>query len=507
MRQKTIVGVLVTLWMVVAAHAQDLAGRVVEDSSGEAVASAELKIHKAGMRELVADLETDRAGKFTGTELAAGDYTVDVSKPNFIPTAFPLHIPNRNVQLRLLRYAVMDGRVTNVRGEAVAGRVLAPGGRTNGATRMTVLQKQPGSEEFRLFRDTAPEDGHYRFFDLPPGQYKLGMWFYGLNEGAGMQMYPDNANPKVFTVAGGEVFDNLNFLITPNTQYSVSGTLELPAPGLTFQLALGIPDQPTLPVAQTLVKDDGSFSFDKVPAGTYDLFASGPANGYTAYESVLGGKGGDPLFGRVRIQVAGVLTGVAVPLGPARSMGVVLRAHGQASMPPACPQSVTVALTSLEPWAIAFFSASAQVSAGKEQTIKGLPPGKFRVMANGLGAGCYQVNQPEAIPGQDSQPVAVEVAAAGSIRGVVRGGSDLVVLLLDSSNGAEFPTQLAFPDAQGSFGFATLAPGRYRIAAQHAAAGPKARWVANISQMREIEVAAGDPTSVELAAPPASGGQ
>ena len=53
--------------------AQDFAGRVVGDSSGEPVASAELKIHKAGLRELVADLDTDRAGHFFGSGLAAGD--------------------------------------------------------------------------------------------------------------------------------------------------------------------------------------------------------------------------------------------------------------------------------------------------------------------------------------------------------------------------------------------------------------------------------------------------
>ena len=51
------------------AHAQDFTGRVVEDSSGEPVASAELKIHKAGLRELVADLDTDRNGRFTGAGL------------------------------------------------------------------------------------------------------------------------------------------------------------------------------------------------------------------------------------------------------------------------------------------------------------------------------------------------------------------------------------------------------------------------------------------------------
>src|SRR5580704_7099167 len=91
------------------AQAQDFTGRVVEDSSGEPVASAELKIHKAGLRELVGDLDTDRNGRFTGANLPAGDYTIDVLKPNFMTATFPLHLPGAALQISLLHFAVMDG--------------------------------------------------------------------------------------------------------------------------------------------------------------------------------------------------------------------------------------------------------------------------------------------------------------------------------------------------------------------------------------------------------------
>jgi hypothetical protein len=303
------------------AMAQTVAGRVVEDSSGDPVATAEVKIHKTGLRELAADLDTDRAGRFSSMDLPAGDYTAEVLKPNFITTTFPLHIPNAEIRIRLLRYGVMDGHVTNAHGEAVAGIVRAPYGQTVGATRITVLAKQPGSgEQLLSVRDASlDEDGHYRFFDLPPGQYELGMWYYGIAEGSGMQLYPDNANPRMFTVAGGEVYNDLNFLIPSNPEYQVSGAVALRAPGEKFALALGLPDQPILPVAIALAGDDGSFKFDKVPAGTYDLFAAGPTGGYTQFESMLGK--GDPVFGRVRIQVAGSdVTGLSVVVGAGRSL-------------------------------------------------------------------------------------------------------------------------------------------------------------------------------------------
>jgi hypothetical protein len=495
--------------LAVVAQAQDFAGRVVEDSSGEPVASAELKIHKAGLRELVADLETDRAGRFAGADLPPGEYTIDVVKPNFVTTTFPVHLPNTAVTIRTLRYGVMDGHVTNMRGEPAAGRVTNHG-QTIGATRITVLTKQPGSEEFRSVRDTSPEEGgHYRFFDLPPGQYELGMWYYGLSDGSGMQLYPDNTNPRVFTIAGGEVYKDLNFLITPNPQFGVSGRVESPTPGAEFVLALGMPDQPVLPVAVALAGKDGNFQFDKVPAGTYDLFASGPTGGYTAFESVLGK--GDALFGKMRVQVAGSdLTGLSVAVAPARSVSVVLRSHAGVPFPVECAQSGTVTLTSLDPWAVAFFGATGSVSVAKEQTIPNLAPGRFRIAASELGAGCYQASDLIVDLSKDvPQPVAVEVAAAGSIHGTVRAASgratDCVVQLLDPANGEGAQSRLAFPDADGNFALTTLRPGKYRIAVRTATGASKARWVSDISQMTEVDVTGGDATKVELTAPAEQG--
>ncbi len=509
LRTRCVLAFTVVLLFGRAADAQSFTGRVLEDSTGDAVASAELKIHKSGMRELIADLDTDRTGKFSGTDLPAGDYTIDVLKPNFITTTFPIHLPMTDVQVRLLRYGVMDGRVTNIRGEPVAGIVRAPYGQTIGATRLTVLAKQPGSEDFRSIRDTALDDaGHFRFFDLPPGQYELGMWFYGIDEGSGMQLYPDNKNARVFTIAGGETYNELNFLIAPNPEYKVSGVVQLPAPKMSFVVALGLPDQPILPVAIALAGDDGSFKFDKVPAGTYDLFAAGPANGYTQFESVLGGKG-DTMFARMRIQVAGSdLTNLSVALSPAKSVNVVLRPHGGGSFPAACAQTATADFASLEPWGILFRTTS-PVAAAKEQTVPNLPPGRFRITATNLGAGCFQAGEAVIdLSKEVAQPVALEVAAAGSIHGTLQAGivhpGAYAVLLIDAADTST--PQLAFPDTGGHFKFETLRPGKYRIAAEPAAETSKARWLTNLAQMKEVNVAGAAVTTVDLAAPAPQGG-
>jgi len=51
-----------------------LRGSVVEDHSGHAVVSAELRIARKGVAQLVADLESDGDGRFEPVDLEDGDY-------------------------------------------------------------------------------------------------------------------------------------------------------------------------------------------------------------------------------------------------------------------------------------------------------------------------------------------------------------------------------------------------------------------------------------------------
>lgn len=118
--------VLILLAIAFSALAQDVDGRVLEDHSGEPLATAELRFHKIGMRELAADLETERDGRFHASGLPAGDYTVDVSKPNHVSTTLKLRVPASGVLVRLVRYAVIAGTVRDTQGNPLAGRVNVP---------------------------------------------------------------------------------------------------------------------------------------------------------------------------------------------------------------------------------------------------------------------------------------------------------------------------------------------------------------------------------------------
>ena len=163
----------------------------------------------------------------------------------------------------------------------------------------------------------------------------------------------------------------------------------------------------------------------------------------------------------------------------------------------------------MEPWAL-IFQNNTPVGFGKEAAMKNLAPGKFRLSAVNLGSGCYQANQAIAdLSGESTAPVAIELASAGQIQGTLRAGAarpaEFVVVLLEGGAAADTQARIAFPDPQGRFAFDALRPAKYRIAAEPANES-KARWVADIARMTEIDVKGGSATEMELPVP-AKGGR
>jgi len=483
--------VLALLALAVPALSQDVDGRVLEDSSGEPLANAELRFHKSGMRELAADLETERDGRFHASGLPAGEYTVDVSKPNHIATALKLSVPATGILVRLVRYAVIAGTVRDTEGNPLPGRVIIPSGRTSGSARIAVLVNQPGTEELKAVRQEPLGDGgRYRIYNLPPGQYAIGLWWSGLAVGSGAQIYPDNAHPRFFDVAGGEDYRDIDFQVVSGASFSVSGKIEGTVPKAQYSIALGLPDLPAMPVAQAWTEEDGTFRLERISPGAYDLFVAGPTGGYGEFDSMVGAN---PVYGRQRLQViAENLEGINVPVSAGRTLDVILRGAKES-----CPKTAAVGLTLLEPWGLLALN-QVQANFDKPQTVHDLAPARYALWAGGLGAGCYQANRPVVDLNRDSGgPATIELAQAGSIRGTLLAGEAnakefAVMLIGDEAN------RLALPDEHGRFEFTALPPGHYRIAAQLAAGGAKARWLSDIAHMIEIDVPGGTPTEVEL---------
>jgi hypothetical protein len=120
---------------------------------------------------------TDAEGRFDVRELAAGRYTMTASKGGFVTLQYgqrrpgesgtPLELADGQVLDKLLiglpRGSVISGRVSDEFGEPVANAaVMALRYAYAGGTRRIV----PAGA-----RDTTDDQGHYRLFGLPPGDY------------------------------------------------------------------------------------------------------------------------------------------------------------------------------------------------------------------------------------------------------------------------------------------------------------------------------------------------
>ena len=161
----------------------NLVGWVVEDSSGAPIDSAELKVHKAGQRELVADLETDDSGRLPAVILPPGDYMADYPSQARFRGLSPAYSEHSSAGAAGALRRDRSGRCSipvasprlpaspnssSFQADEAALRL------TIGGYRDRLLARQPGSGDFRVLKTTQPDQsGNFRFENLAPGQYQV----------------------------------------------------------------------------------------------------------------------------------------------------------------------------------------------------------------------------------------------------------------------------------------------------------------------------------------------
>src|SRR5258708_37568577 len=85
--------------------ADTLEGKVVEDHSGTPLASANVRVFKTGTLRAAAALDTDSDGRFQSPGLPAGEYRIEVAKPNYTSATLRFHLEGSSSPLivRLIR--------------------------------------------------------------------------------------------------------------------------------------------------------------------------------------------------------------------------------------------------------------------------------------------------------------------------------------------------------------------------------------------------------------------
>ena len=156
-----------------------LRGQIIAADNGSPIRRAQVRVFSADARDgRIAT--TDQQGRFEVKELAAGRYTITASKGGFVSLQYgqrrpsesgtPIELGNgqtlEKLSIALPRGSVLAGRVTDEFGEPVANATVvamrygyAAGGRR--------LMPAGGASS----RDTTDDQGHYRLFGLPPGEY------------------------------------------------------------------------------------------------------------------------------------------------------------------------------------------------------------------------------------------------------------------------------------------------------------------------------------------------
>jgi hypothetical protein len=156
-----------------------LRGQIVTADNGSPIRGAQVRVMSPDAREgRVAT--TDAQGRFEIKELPAGRYTITASKGGFVSLQFGQRRPSESgtpialadgqaldkIRIALPRGSVLGGRVTDEFGEPVANASVSAWrfAFAGGARRM--VPAQGGNA-----RDTTDDQGQFRLFGLPPGEY------------------------------------------------------------------------------------------------------------------------------------------------------------------------------------------------------------------------------------------------------------------------------------------------------------------------------------------------
>ena len=276
-------------------------GLVVAVDSGQPVRRAEVRVSAVELRTARAAF-TDADGRYEIRDLAAGHYSVRVTRSPFIAWSYGQTQPDSSgtpvvladsqtadhIDIRLFRGAVITGRITDDFGEAVP------------SARVTLMRPQFRRGERTLAAATSVTTndlGEYRIFGLSPGQYYVSATSPqpGLMTGPAVDdeadqaarsgyaptFYPGTAvaaSAQKLTVGLAQTLSGIDVALVAARTATIRGTAidsqGRPLPGIVQirphggTAGLGAPG--------SLIQPDGTFSIPNVYPGEYALLVNGP---------------------------------------------------------------------------------------------------------------------------------------------------------------------------------------------------------------------------------------
>jgi uncharacterized protein (DUF2141 family) len=491
----------------------ELSGRVVDDGNRAVVDAAVWLVGAASLYRAA----TDSRGRFVFPTVATGDYVVVARKAGFYDGAYgkrranglpvPLSfVPGQalsDVQIELFRAGVITGSIVDDGLEPVVGaRVLA------------IRRFFAGAEWQYVEAGTALTDdqGAYRIYGLPPGEYLVMTPTTQMNTeipeqrliAAGIPNMDerDLAYPTLFYAASrfselaltvqlssGEVRYAVNFQWSPVPARSVSGVLIGTRVAVADQIVRLVQFEthgisPGHEIAATTSAVDGTFRFERVPAGEYRIEAGG-AFGTPRLVDILA-ESSSPApsvyWGDIPVRVIDEdVERLAIEMQSGRRVSGVIRA------PAGTPsERISIVIVPSQPGLSRTIAPA--VANGRFFTAP-LVPGLYDIRVSGLPAGRYlkditvdgitALDSPAELGVFEDTEIVISVTdkptlIEGAVRNanqVLSSGATVVVMPLASSEWNPNRSRVTRASMNGLFAVAGLPAGEYLIVAFDDAAG------------------------------------
>ena len=491
-----------------AGPAAEISGRVVDDGSRGVWEAIVWLVGQTSLQRAV----TDARGRFLFSSVASGEYVVVARKRGFYDGAFgkrrangsPLPITvgagqaTSDLQIELFRAGVIVGSVFDEANEPVVG------------ARVIAIRRFFAGGDWRFFPAgsvTTDDLGMYRVYGLQPGEYIVTTPTAQLNVevpdeplsagGVPFTESPDQAYPTLFyastrysllslpvSVGSGEIRYAVNFQWTPVLARSVSGRLTGFTELIGGQVVKLVPiDTREVGIANeaavTISAPDGTFYFERVPAGEYRLEAGG-AFGPPRTVDVNFPDGSNPppeiYWGRERINVFDEdVKNVAIEMRTGRGVNGTVVAPAGVQWP-----RVSIAIVPAVPGLAR--ATAPPVTNGRFLTVP-LIPGDYFVRITGLPPGIYlesitvsgkdALDGPVELAGLENQQIRVALTdrpttITGSVRDarmLPAAGAAILVLPATASEWSPNRSRQTRASMNGQFTIAGLPAGDYIIIA------------------------------------------
>ena len=482
---------------------------------------------------------TNSEGTYRFSELAAGEYTVDIVSPAYVVADYKSGNERdivvkdggalEGIDFELIRGGVITGRVTDSDGRPVMG----------GRVKVTRVDAGADEHPFYLegYKPATDDRGIYRVFGLPPGRYKISaVRVRGIGPernspaaGATETFHPaatDKAQAAIVDVKSGFEVTGVDIRIgQPARTFTASGRVvdastNRPVPGVPVVVSALGPDQdqrdPTMPPGSNA---RGEFKIDGLAPGRYraaPYTAIAEENNHYGEPIEFEIKSQDLTGLEIRLKQGGSISGIVVSEGGGDS--VRLPQMVLMTMPKIGDPSDQSTVDTVNPFAEASFS-KAIVGADNTFRLSGLPPGRVTIMGLDMQSfrrlsitsierdGVPQPNGIELAAAEQISGIRVVIGASnGAIQGQVRvdGGKlpDTAVLTasLSAKDGMAWDHRSVMVDSSLQFKFERLLPGKYTITLLAKDATPGTGSTVLAGPVSEEVVVQGDsPTVVTIA--------